>query len=194
MNQYNDYELLYLIYECDEEALGILFKKYDPLIRKKLRDFRIDKYSYDDFYQECLIALMVAIRTYNPFYSKSFMRYLELIVTRKIMNVMYHNKKSFYDEIKIDDDFFMDPNSEFIYDGNYIGNIKEGNLFLKDQHISLGQLSNLEKEVLELKYVKGLSSKEIAKTMNVDLRKVYNSVYQAKKKVRGKLESKKTDI
>ena len=191
MNQYNDYELLYLIYECDEEALGILFKKYDPLIRKKLRDFRVDKYSYDDFYQECLIAMLVAIRTYNPFYTKSFTRYLELLVTRKIMNVMYHNKKSFYEEVKADDDFFMDNNTTFSYEDNIISDINDGNLYLKDQHIPLCSLSDIEKKILELKFVKGLSSEEIAKIMNVDIRKVYNSVYQAKKKVRNNLPIKK---
>lgn len=191
MNQYNDYELLYLIYECEEEALGILFKKYDPLIRKKLRDFRVDKYSYDDFYQECLIAMMVAIRTYNPFYDKSFTRYLELIITRKIMNVMYQNRNSFYEEIKIDDDFFMDENNSLTYDSSIFSEINEGNLYLKEQHISLNGLTNIERKVLELKYVKGLNSKEIAKEANIDIRKVYNSIYQAKKKVKSKLPNVK---
>ena len=191
MNQYNDFELLYLIYECDEEALGILFKKYDPLIKKKLRDFHIDKNSYDDFYQECLIALMVAIRSYNPFYNKSFTRYLELIVTRRIMNVLHHNKKAFYNEVKIDDDYFMDSDQTFSYEDNTLSKIKDGDLYLKDNYISLYSLTDIEKKVLELKYVKGLSSSEIAEATNIDIRKVYNSIYQAKKKVRSRLEVKK---
>jgi RNA polymerase sporulation-specific sigma factor len=58
--QYNDSELLYLMYEDCEIALGILFNKYSNLIKKRLSDFRIHAKNYDDFYQEGLMMLYKA--------------------------------------------------------------------------------------------------------------------------------------
>jgi len=35
--KYNDYELLYLIYEKQDEALELMFKKYESLIRTRIQ-------------------------------------------------------------------------------------------------------------------------------------------------------------
>lgn len=43
MYKYNDYELLYLIQEMDDEALDIMLKKYIPLIKARIKAFRIKK-------------------------------------------------------------------------------------------------------------------------------------------------------
>ena len=56
MYQYNDYELLYLISEHDENALDIMYHKYMPLIKARIAAFRIKRYNQEDFFQEGLLC------------------------------------------------------------------------------------------------------------------------------------------
>ena len=72
MIQYNDYELLYLMNEFDEEAERILFEKYTNLIKAKIRKFKVKSRYKDDFMQEGYYMLMIAIRTYDEFSNKTF--------------------------------------------------------------------------------------------------------------------------
>jgi DNA-directed RNA polymerase specialized sigma subunit len=58
MYQYNDYELLYLIRENCEVALDIMFSKYVPLIKSRIRSFHIKEWNKEDFFQEGLISLI----------------------------------------------------------------------------------------------------------------------------------------
>lgn len=185
MNQYNDYELLYLIYECDEEALGILFKKYEPLIKKRLYSFRIKKCNYDDFYQESLLTLYLAIKKYNPFNNKSFNKYFDLLLTRRIMSLLRQGKDHFYEEIITDDE------AMFVDEGNVLDNmlLKSSNkeLELRENVVSIGYLSSLEYEIFKLKYIEGIPNERIAKIIDEDIKKVYNSIYRMKKKIKSRL-------
>ena len=51
MYKYNDYELLYLIYEMDDTALDIMFRKYISLIKARIKAFRIKPSNREDFLQ-----------------------------------------------------------------------------------------------------------------------------------------------
>ena len=66
---YNDYELVYLIKEESEEAMDLMMRKYDPLIKsvvsyyfKKFNNFKID---FDDMLQEARIALFIYLKRYD---------------------------------------------------------------------------------------------------------------------------------
>ena len=184
MDQYNDYELLYLIYEGDEEALGIIFKKYDPLIKKKLYDFKIKNSLYDDFYQEGLIVLYVAVKTYNPSFNKTFTKYFELLLSRRIMTLLRDMKKEHEQVVVIESDVLRDSSESFNYSDKMLSDNANHDVLLKDNNIPSSMLTVSEKNVLALRYFKGKSSKEIADELNIGVKKVYNALYQAKKKVR----------
>ena len=184
MDQYNDYELLYLIYEGDEEALGIIFKKYDPLIKKKLYDFKIKNSLYDDFYQEGLIVLYVAVKTYNPLFNKTFTKYFELLLSRRIMTLLRDMKKEHEQVVVIESDVLRDSSESFNYSDKMLSDNSNHDVLLKDNNIPSSMLTVSEKDVLALRYFKGKTSKEIADELNIDVKKVYNALYQAKKKVR----------
>ena len=184
MNQYNDFELLYLIYEGDEEALGIIFKKYDPLIKKKLYDFKIKNSLYDDFYQEGLIVLYVAVKTYNPSFNKTFTKYFELLLSRRIMTLLRDMKKEHEKVVVIESDILKDSSESFNYSDKMLSDNANHDILLKDNNIPSSMLTLSEKDVLALRYFKGKSSKEIADELNIDVKKVYNALYQAKKKIR----------
>lgn len=65
----NDYELVYLAQEQNEEALEYLYQKYDKLIKGLIfkRFFNLIKLGIDlnDVYNWCLNALNNAIKSYN---------------------------------------------------------------------------------------------------------------------------------
>ena len=184
MDQYNDYELLYLIYEGDEEALGIIFKKYDPLIKKKLYDFKIKNSLYDDFYQEGLIVLYVAVKTYNPSFNKTFTKYFELLLSRRIMTLLRDMKKEHEKVVVIESDILKDSSESFNYSDKMLSDNANHDILLKDNNIPSSMLTLSERDVLAMRYFKGKSSKEIADELNIDVKKVYNALYQAKKKIR----------
>ena len=184
MDQYNDYELLYLIYEGDEEALGIIFKKYDPLIKKKLYDFKIKNSLYDDFYQEGLIVLYVAVKTYNPSFNKTFTKYFELLLSRRIMTLLRDMKKEHEKVVVIESDVLKDSSESFNYSDKMLSDNANHDILLKDNNIPSSMLTLAERDVLAMRYFKGKSSKEIADELNIDVKKVYNALYQAKKKIR----------
>ena len=62
---YNDYELINMALENNEDAISFLYKKYDPLINKKAKKiYNILKKSgieFDDVKQECLLAFLIPI-------------------------------------------------------------------------------------------------------------------------------------
>lgn len=184
MNQYNDYELLYLIYEGDEEALGTIFNKYDPLIKKKLYDFKVARGLYDDFYQEGLIILYLAVKTYNPLLNKTFTRYFELLLTRRIMTLLRNVKKENEKVVVIESDILRDSSNSFNYSDKVLSSSINHDVWLKDNNIPSAILTRSEKEVLAMRYLNGSSPKEIADKLNIDIKKVYNALYQAKKKAR----------
>ncbi|MGD9604900.1 MAG: sigma factor [Bacilli bacterium] len=96
MYQYNDYELLYLINENDDWALDVMFQKYIPLIKTRIRGFKIKYWNYDDFFQEGLIMLHRAIQTFNPDSRKTFNKYFDLILQRKFIQILKKESNHFY--------------------------------------------------------------------------------------------------
>ena len=92
---YNDYELLYLIREKSDEALEIMYRKYTPLIRKRILDFRI-QVNHEDFFQEGLLALDIAIRRYIDLYDKTFNKYFDLILQRRFIQILRKQEKHYY--------------------------------------------------------------------------------------------------
>ena len=95
MYKYNDYELLYLIQEMDDEALDIMLKKYIPLIKARIKAFRIKKSSQEDFLQEGLLVLNKAIQRFNPDSKKTFTRYFDMILQRQFIRSSGRNGTAF---------------------------------------------------------------------------------------------------
>ena len=65
----NDYELVELAHEDNEEAINLLYEKYRPLIIKKSKEAIIlaDHHGIEinDIIQECYIAFDEAIKNFN---------------------------------------------------------------------------------------------------------------------------------
>ena len=88
----NDYELLYLISEDNEEANDIIFKKYEPVI-----EYYVKKYfplvsgkgiDHNDLYQEGLIGLSSAINNYKDQKDIKFSTFAFVCIKRKIFSAI----------------------------------------------------------------------------------------------------------
>lgn len=171
MYKYNDNELLYLIYENNDIALGILFNKYENLIRKRLYTFKIKKKNYDDFFQECLMTLYLAIKIYNPYSKKTFNKFFDLILQRRIMTLLRAEKKYFYQVSIIDEIITLYEETKY----------ESSDLFYDED--SFNKMTDNEKKIFQLKYINNYSNREIATMLNVDIKYVYNHTYLIKKRL-----------
>ena len=73
--EYNDYELVYLVREQNEEALHIIIEKYSPLIGKIASSYYGIGYDYQDFFQEGRMAFIKAIYSFDENSNYSFYSY-----------------------------------------------------------------------------------------------------------------------
>ena len=95
--KYNDYELLDLIYDNDEVAYDIMLNKYKPVIYNKaleyynyLKDNKCTGFTFDDFYEEGIIAFNSAVKNYDPNNGSLFYSFL-LVCLSSCFNILYRN-------------------------------------------------------------------------------------------------------
>ena len=88
--EYNDYELISLAQELNEDAIEILYKKYHPLIYKKsLKYSKLLKekgIELNDLIQECYIILDYAIKNFNQDNNNIFYTYFNTCLDRNLIN------------------------------------------------------------------------------------------------------------
>ena len=171
MYKYNDNELLYLISENDDDAKELLIKKYQPLILKYIKNSNHNADETNDYYQECMLALIKAINTYNEMYHFSFNSYLNLILKRKII---YLNKK----KMKENSLSYQEDLEEYVIDAC---SVKEENEIMIEENSNI--LSKFEMSVYQYKYIEGLKPAEIAKLMNKKVKQIYDALNRIKQKI-----------
>ena len=85
----NDYEVVYLVKENDEEARKIIFNKYIPIVRKLASKYSMSakwaRVDFDDLVQEGLIALNDAIDKYDENSGALFYTFACICVERRIL-------------------------------------------------------------------------------------------------------------
>lgn len=164
MYQYNDYELLYLMDEFDEVAEKIFYEKYTNLIKNRIYKFKIKDRYKEDFLQEGLYMLFIAIRTYNDNYGKSFNKYFDLILKRKFIQIISREKNYFYQvDLKNDVDY-LSENEEFIYEDT-------------------SSFTIMEQKVYGY-FKKNYRPKDISKVLECDIKSVYNCICRIKTKLK----------
>jgi len=172
MYQYNDYELLYLIYENDDTALDIMFQKYTPLIKARIRGFRIKPWNYEDFLQEGLLVLNKAIQTFNPETKKTFNKYFDLILQRKFIQILRKESHHFYDVdlVGIGDTLAESPRvyEEFPDFGEILGRC---------------QFSDFESRVLAF-LTQGEKIKNITSSLSCTPKQIYDANYRIRRKIK----------
>ena len=185
--EYNDYEVVSLAQEGNEDATSLLYQKYKPIIIKKSKNAIMyaphHGIEISDIMQEAYIGLDEAIKNFSQDDSATFYTFAMVCIERKIFNYL---KKVTRSKNKIlNEAVYIDENIEgLIKDSldieyNFLGNDNENKLMDLIQE----KLTDFELEVFKMK-VKGYSFEEIAKDLNKDIKSIYNTFQRIKVKIK----------
>ena len=193
-DDYNDNELIYLIYDFNEDANRILHEKYYKIIKIKVAKYRAlaKRIGLDtcDLMQEGLLGLEEAINSYRDNKDMKFSSFANMCIERQILSVLnYHSRKKhtfLNDSCSID---VEDEKGRTMLDYSLKSDIDPLMMMEKEEEknsiydLMTKDLSKLEKEVFELK-LNGLDYREIARLLN----KSYKSIDSALQRTRVKLK------
>ena len=193
-DDYNDNELIYLIYDFNEDANRILHEKYYKIIKIKVAKYRAlaKRIGLDtcDLMQEGLLGLEEAINSYRDNKDMKFSSFANMCIERQILSVLnYHSRKKhtfLNDSCSID---VEDEKGRTMLDYSLKSDIDPLMMMDKEEEknsiydLMTKDLSKLEKEVFELK-LNGLDYREIARLLN----KSYKSIDSALQRIRVKLK------
>ena len=173
----NDYELLYLISENNEEANEVIFKKYNPIIEyyaKKYLPLVSNKgIDYNDLYQEGLIGLNSAIEGYRDQKDIKFSTFAFICIKRRIFSAIRIASRKKHSIL----------NDSYSIEDNIINKeMKEE--FNKRLNTDL---TSFEREVYNLR-INGFSYEEIAKALDKTIKSIECTISRIKIKLRKIME------
>lgn len=185
--EYNDFELVSLIRENNEEAREILYNKYKPIIVKKSTDqiYNLGSYGMEinDLIQEGYIGLDNAINCFNEKENTSFYTFALLCIDRQI--ITYIKKNTNNKAMILNDAINLDDGKEYLFrdntdiEGSFI-NKEDAKEFI---NLICDSLSDIEKKVFSLK-LEGYDIGEIANLLNKDTKVIYNTLHRIKYKIK----------
>ena len=169
---YNDYELIYLIRIGDYEIKDILIKKYEPLVHKMISNFNVSNLNKDDYLQEGRLIINKAINVYNEDSPMTFTKFVEMLLYHRFIDLNRKKKKTDVELLEIEE-------LEYFYNEKMVETKLE-----EEVDIKYYGFSKLEQTIYEYKILKGITSKEISKIMNIPIKKVYSTTDRILKKIK----------
>lgn len=181
--KYSDFELAYLVKE-EEEIFNYLIKKYEPLFRKIAKSL-VTKFPYkgldmDDLVQQGRIATCYALDRFDQRNDILLYSYIYLCVKRAMFNYArsYINKPDCYTYMGVKE---YENMNDFV-DNVCIDNILIDREFMIKVIEFKHSLNYLDSWILELR-LNGFMYKEIATLLDIDKKKVDNSLLKTRKKL-----------
>lgn len=197
----NDYELVSLAQEKNEEAINLLHEKYKPLIHKKCK--KIYKYvskkgiELSDLIQECMIGFEEAINNFNQDDNVTFYTFCNVCMDRQlrseITKLNREKHKILNEAIPFES---INEQGEIINLADFLGsdetnpetdfliheNIKELLIKVKEE------LTDLEECVFDLR-LQEFEYREIADILDKEPKAIDNALQRIKTKIKKILES-----
>lgn len=192
-----DTELLELIKENDENALETLIERYRTIINVVISRYKVEAKSIGldikDLYQEGLIGLFEAIKSYDEFKEAGFKTYATIVVERKILDLVKTNKrlKHFNLNNAISLDSLLDEEDDRnLYDLLEIDDITPITKLIseEDKVLLKNSLTEFELKVYELKY-EGKSNREISVILDKNTRSIENTIQRIKLKFKNIIDN-----
>jgi len=193
--QINDEELIYMVSENSDDAKEMLYQKYSAMVHSELNKVKKTAYALDidfsDVTQEALLGLNNAINIYDTTADAQFGTFATLCVRRRILNYIDKCRTaknlSMNKALSLNDYKKNDTKKEFDI-SDLDGREPLNRIITQESLIEISKKidSNLTKnEKLVLKYATaGKSTEEISKLMGINIKKVYNLLYRARKKIK----------
>ena len=185
--EYNDYELISLAKEGNEDAINIIYQKYKPIIVSKSKEaiVRASHHGIEisDIMQEGYIGLDEAINDFSETDNTSFYTFAILCINRQIINYLRKTTggkdKILNEAVAIDE--YVEKSLKDDFDAEFSLIFKEyEKKIIKQIEISL---TDFEKEVFKLR-IDGYNFDEIANTLNKDIKSIYNTFHRIKAKIK----------
>ena len=186
MDKYNDYELVALAQENNEDAFNILYKKYKPIIFQKsscvLSFANHHGIDINDVMQEAYLAFDNAIRNFSEYNNTSFYTFAIMCVDRHLKSylkrIRISKNKILNEAITISEVLEKTIKSNTDVENDFILSDSYKDVILKCSSV----LTDFELEVLKLK-IDGYSFENIADMLNKDTKSIYNCFYRSKLKI-----------
>ena len=189
--QVNDYEMLYMINDNDENAYELLFDKYKPIIINLANTFCKQFYNlgldYEDLYQEGMLGLSYAIKNFDYNSDNTFYTFAILCIKRTMQKIIVSSLRN--KNLFLNTSFSLDENlrgedyclSDFVFsESDYVDYIFEQLLLQKDILYCKYYLKDKQMPVFELK-INGFTNKEISVLLDISYKEVDNCLYNIKK-------------
>lgn len=191
----NDYEILFLVNEKNENAEEILINKYKNLINKYIEEYKTialqNGLEECDLYQEGLLGLTNAIKTFDQSKEASFFTYANICIKTKIQTAIRNSssKKNIALNQSVSLDNLINSETANYYDiiCDSKNDISERLLKQEEQQQLFNKveecLTPFEKQVLKLK-TNSYSNDEIATILQKDKRSIENAINRIRNKYR----------
>ncbi len=176
--KYNDYEIIDLIKQGNEEALNLMFEKYRYLIAKKIIQFNLTE-DFDDFHQEGLMVLYKSVMKFDDTRTKTFTRFFEMNFERHLITLIRSRKRK---------QRFMIDRLPLLY-AEVIQEAKSDYYTEIEIRKVLDRLSDLEKVVFEQRFIQNQEVQIIAKNHQVEPKTIYNAIERIRKKIKFHLDT-----
>lgn len=193
----NDYELLYLVGENNEEVYNSIYAKYKPLIHSMAKtlceNYKSALVEYDDLFQEGMYGLNNAIKSFNGKSGSLFYTLAKLCISREMNGYVAKMLRG--------KNMILSSAVSFDTPISKNGFVVEDTLYSHDDSVELQFESiEMEKYILDLKYelkdeympvyelkLNGFSNAAIANLLDLRYKDVDNYLRSIKKTLRRKI-------
>ncbi len=193
----NDYELLYLVGENNEEVYNSIYAKYKPLIHRMAKtlceNYKSALVEYDDLFQEGMYGLNNAIKSFNGKSGSLFYTLAKLCISREMNGYVAKMLRG--------KNMILSSAVSFDTPISKNGFLVEDTLYSYDDSVELQFESiEMEKYILDLKYelkdeympvyelkLNGFSNAAIANLLDLRYKDVDNYLRSIKKTLRRKI-------
>ena len=193
----NDYELLYLVGENNEEVYNSIYAKYKPLIHRMAKtlceNYKSALVEYDDLFQEGMYGLNNAIKSFNGKSGSLFYTLAKLCISREMNGYVAKMLRG--------KNMILSSAVSFDTPISKNGFLVEDTLYSHDDSVELQFESiEMEKYILDLKYelkdeympvyelkLNGFSNAAIANLLDLRYKDVDNYLRSIKKPLRRKI-------
>lgn len=193
-NKMTDEEILALVRENNKDALNFLLDKYKELVYMKSSKYFIIGAEKDDIFQEGMIGLYKAIRSFKEDKHNSFRTFANMCIERQLItaiktsNRQKHMPLNSYLSLNTSSYEEDDDNEKTLLDvlNNKMAEDPLDTITKKEYYSNVEDaidksLSTFEKQVLK-KFIKGESYVKIAEDLESPVKSVDNAIQRIRKK------------
>lgn len=194
----NEYLVIQLQKQFDEQIFEELFGRFMPLYRKQYQKYRINYFEFDDYLQEARLSLLKVIETYSASSKYYVASYYARIFENRLLNCLRHQsaKKRDYQNMTVYLEDMIEASSNGDTELTYSDLVCENKSDLIDIIIArdafthlMAELSELERKILGYRLMEeAYSVTEIAEKLAIDKKSVENALSRCRQKCKALLK------